>query len=157
MLNCLIELTKTKTKTKSTLICFIYFICIVLISINRIDCLTNDQLKRYEIINFETKLTNTSPHTNQGMIEFKDKLLLVHLNAFEKYFRLIALAGNQLNVRIYENGNHYATYLNETYFVGYILDQAGSKVMGYLTNHRFIGLIYDNDQIYHLDLVSFLI
>ena len=122
-----------------------------------INCLANEQLKRYEIINFQTKPSNPTiqPLVNQGFLQTKGKLLLVEINAFERHFRLVALAGTQLNVRIYENGNQYATHLNESYFVGYLLDRPdASKVMGYLATQRFIGLIYEQNQIYHLDLVS---
>ena len=131
-----------------------------LIVLRRIDCLVNDQLKRYEIINFQTQsgdpAEQSRPHTNQAFLRVQDgKLLLVDINAFERHFRLVAIRSlNQLKVRVYESGRRAASHSEESYFVGYLLGRPGSKVMGYLTNGRFIGLIYDEPEVYHLDLVG---
>ena len=135
-----------------------------LIVLRRIDCLVNDQLKRYEIINFQArpyKLIESAelrPHTNQAFLSIQNgKLLLVDINAFERHFRLVAIRSlNQLKVRVYGSDSHAATHSTESYFVGYLLGRPGSKVIGYLTNHRFIGLIYDGAEVYHLDLVGYL-
>lgn len=131
-----------------------------LIVLQRIDCLANDQLKRYEIINFRARPSEpvepSAPHANQAFLAIQDgKLLLVDINAFERHFRLVAIRSyNPLKVRVYESGNRFATHSEESYYVGYLLGRAGSKVMGYLTNRSFIGLIYDEDEVYHLDLVG---
>lgn len=132
-----------------------------LIVLRRIDCLANDQLKRYEIINFRTRpaelaAEQTRPQINQAFLRIQDgKLLLVDINAFERHFRLVAIRSlNPLKVRVYERGGRSAVHSQESYFVGYLLGRPGSKVMGYLTNHRFIGLIYDEAEVYHLDLVG---
>lgn len=131
-----------------------------LIVLRRIDCLSNDQLKRYEIINFQARPSEpaepSAPHTNQAFLGIQDgKLLLVDINAFERHFRLVAIRSySPLKVRVYESGNRFATHSEQSYFVGYLLGRPGSKVMGYLTNGRFIGLIYDQNEVYHLDLVG---
>ena len=144
----------------------LFSIVLILNYLNCIDCLNNDQLKRYEIINFQSRAiknekknnNNQELAINQGFLEIKGKLLLVEINAFEQHFRLVALAGNQLEVRIYDSRNKYATYSNESYFNGYLLNEPdSSKVIGYITKKRFIGLIYKDNQIYHLDLVGFMI
>lgn len=137
---------------------FINFIIILLNSIKSIDTLSNEKLRRYEIIKFDIKPTDKyfQPFVNHAYLEMKDDLLLVEINAFEQFFRLITyVADNQLEIRVFEYGKLHATHLNESYFVGYLENSPDSKVIGYLADKRFIGLIYSKGQIYHLDLVSF--